>query len=175
VKHVAPGAIVLATVMACSVSSHEPAKTPATRNDQQIINRLTRDIWPAVSTLNGAAMQSSLGQFYAIVDPRTGDAQKVRETVEKLGQQGRYDPQTQTTHMNDGLTVAHAEIRAVRDNTATLDVCYTYTHSWYRNIENTQHAPGASQAIVELANVNNAWYLKDITDDHVVPSCVATQ
>lgn len=172
-KHAAPLAVLLATVVACSTSTNEPAKATPTVNNQQIINRLTHDIWPAVSAYNGQPTQGSAGaqQFHAIVDPNTGGAGNLRDVVQKLGQQGQYDPQTRTTHMNDGLTVAHAEVQATQGDTATLDVCYTYTHSWYVNIENTQHGPGASQATVQLVNVNNTWYLNDITDDHVVPSC----
>lgn len=97
----------------------------------------------------------------------------LRDAVQKLGQQGQYDSATQTSHANDGLAVAHADVQAVHDNTATLSVCYTYDHSWYVNIQNTQHAPGASEATVQLVNANNSWYLHSIANDHVVPSCGA--
>lgn len=39
--------------------------------------------------------------------------------------------------------------------------------------EDTQLAPGASEVIVELVNVDNAWYLRSVTNDHVVPGCRA--
>jgi hypothetical protein len=169
-------AIPLATVLACSTSISEPATAVPTVNDQQIINRLTHDIWPAVSKFNGQPTQESAGaqQFHAIIDPNmraTGSYMELREAIKTLGQQGQYDPQTQTTHSNDGLAVAHAAVQSVQGDIATLDVCYTYTHYWYVNVENMQHAPGASDAAVQLANVNNTWYLRGITNDHVVPSC----
>jgi hypothetical protein len=160
-------AIPFATVLACSTSTNESAKAVPTVNDQQIINRLTHDIWPAVSLYNGDPAQRSLGQLSAITDPTVSLA----DAVQKLGQQGQYDPQTKTIHYNDGLTVAHAEVQEVQGNTATLDVCYTYTHYWYVNVEDTQHAPGASDATVQLVDVNNTWYLHSITNDHVVPNC----
>jgi hypothetical protein len=169
-------AIPLATVLACSTSTNESAKAAPTVNDQQIINRLTHDIWPAVSKFNGQPTQESAGaeQFHAIVDPNmraTGSYMELRESIKGLGQQGQYDPQTQTTHSNDGLTVARADVQSVQGDAATLDVCYTYTHNWYIDIRNTQHAPGASDATVQLVNVDNTWYLRSITNDHVVPGC----
>lgn len=167
-------------VLACS-SPGEPAKAEPTVNDQQIINRLTNDIWPAVSAYNLQPTQVSLGaeQFRAIVDPnlRSTDGRDayntLRDGVQKLGQQGEYDAQTQTNHSNDGMTVAHADVQLAQGNSATLSVCYTYTHSWFVYIQDTQHAPGASEATVELVNVNDTWYLHSITKDHVVSSCAA--
>jgi len=169
------------TVLACS-SPGEPAKAGPTVDNQQIVNRLTNDIWPAVSAYNLQPTQVSSGakQFQAIMDPglRSADAgaayDALREAAKKLGRQAEYDPQTKTTHSNDGLTIAHADVQSVQNDTATLNVCYTYTHSWYVNISDTQHAPGASEATVELVDVNDTWYLHGITDDHVVPGCGAS-
>jgi hypothetical protein len=171
--------IPLVTALACS-SPSGPSKADPAVNQQQIISRLTNDIWPAVSAYNLQPTQVSSGanQFNTIIDPslRSADADadaygKLRDAAKKLGQQGQYDPQTQTTNSNDGMTVAHANVQSVHDNTATLNVCYTYNHSWYVDIQNTQHAPGASEATVELVNVNNVWYLHGINGDHVVPNC----
>lgn len=173
-------AIPLVSVLACS-SPGEPAKAEPTVNNQQIITRLTDDIWPAVSAYNLQPTQASAGakQFHAIIDPalQTADAgdafDALRTAVQKLGQQGQYDSATQTTHSNEGLTVAHADVQSVQNNTATVDVCYTYNHSWYVNIQNSQHAPGASEATAQLINTNGTWYLHSITNDHVIPSCGA--
>jgi hypothetical protein len=70
-----------------------------------------------------------------------------------------------------GVTSADTRSEAAADLEL---VCYTYNHVWYVNVENTQHAPGASEATVELVDVNNTWYLRGITNDHVVPSCGAS-
>ncbi|WP_105294549.1 hypothetical protein [Mycolicibacter virginiensis] len=150
-------------------------------NEQQTVNRLTNDIWPAVSLYNLQPSQSSPGavQFSAVIDPhlRSGDAgaayTELRSVARQLGRQGEYDPQTRTTHGNDGMTVAHVDVQSVHNDVATLNVCYTYTHSWYENIADTQRGPGASEATVGLVNVDNTWYLHSITDDHVVPGCGA--
>lgn len=172
-------AVPLVSVLACS-SPGKPAKAePTVDNQQQIVSRLTNDIWPAVSAYNLQPTQVSAGakQFRAIMDPglqsaTAGNAyDALRDAVQKLGQQGQYDSATQTTHSNDGLAVARADVQSVQDNAATLSVCYTYDHSWYVNIQNTQYAPGASEATVQLVNANNTWYLHGITNDHVVPSC----
>ncbi|ULP45912.1 hypothetical protein [Mycolicibacter virginiensis] len=150
-------------------------------NEQQIINRLTNDIWPAVSLYNLQPSQSSPGaeQFRAVIDPnlRSGDTgaayTDLRSAARQLGRQGEYDPQARTTHGNDGMTVAHAQVQSAHDHAAVLNVCYTYTHWWYENIADTQRAPGASEATLGLVNVDNTWYLHSISDDHVVPGCGA--
>ncbi|MUL75720.1 hypothetical protein [Mycolicibacterium sp. CBMA 226] len=174
-------AVPLVSVLACS-SPGKPAKAePTVDNQQQIVSRLTNDIWPAVSAYNLQPTQASPGakQFRAILDPSlqsatAGDAYNaLRDAAQKLGQQGQYDPATQTTHSNDGLAVAHADVQSVQDDAATLNVCYTYDHSWYVNIQNTQHAPGSSEATVQLVKANNTWYLHSIANDHVVPNCGA--
>jgi hypothetical protein len=172
-------AIPLVSVLACS-SPDQPAKAePTVTDNQHIITRITTDIWPAVSAYNLQPTQVSQGakQFRAILDPSllspgAGDAyDALRDAVQKLGQQQQYDPQTRTTHSNNGLTVANADVQSEHDNTATVNVCYTYDHSWYVDVADTHHAPGASEATVALVNVNNTWYLRGITDDHVVPAC----
>lgn len=80
----------------------------------------------------------------------------------------------QTSHYNDGLTLGSVDVRSVKDGAAALNVCYTYNHFWYVNAENTEHAAAASQLTVQLVDMNNNWYLHGITDDHVVPSCGAS-
>lgn len=173
-------AIPFVAVLACS-SPSEPAKADPRVNEQQIINRLINDIWPAVSLYNLQPSQSSPGaeQFNGVIDPnlRSGEASAaytaLRGEARLLGQQGEYDPQDGTTHGNDGMTVAHAEVQSVHNDTASLNVCYTYTHWWYENIADTQRAPGASEATVGLVNIDNTWYLHSITNDHVVPGCGA--
>jgi hypothetical protein len=117
---------------------------------------------------------------HAIIDPElrsvdAGDAYcTLREAVHKLGHQAEYDPHTQTTHSNDGMTLEHTKVQSINDHTATVDACYTYTHSWYVDAQNTQHAPGASEATPALVNVHNTWYLHGVTGDHTVPRCAAS-
>lgn len=45
------------------------------------------------------------------------------------------------------------------------------THYWYVDVGNTRQAPGASVAAVELTEEGDTWYLRSITNDHVVPGC----
>lgn len=165
-------AVPFVAVLACGPTRATPPPAP----NQQIVNRLTDDIWPAVSLYNLQPSQSSLGaeQFNAVIDPhlRSGEPgaayTDLRTAARQLGRQGEHDPQARTTHGNDGMTVAHAEVQSVHNATATLNVCYTYTHSWYEDIADTQRAPGASETTVRLVNVDNTWYLQSITNDHLV-------
>lgn len=69
------------------------------------------------------------------------------------------------------MTVARVDVQSVHNDTATLSVCYIYTHSWYESIAEIQRAPGSSEATVGLVRVDNTWYLHGITGDHLVPGC----
>jgi hypothetical protein len=162
------------TLMACSSPSN-PAKAEPPVNQQQIIDRYTHDIWPAMSAYNADHSQGgpAAKQFFALVEPNLAVEpwSQLRSAAQGLGRQGEYDAQDQTTHSNDGLTLGTVDVQSADHSTATLNVCYTYTHSWYVNADNMNHAPGASDATVQLVNVNNNWFLRGISNDHVVAGC----
>ncbi|ULP48035.1 hypothetical protein [Mycolicibacter virginiensis] len=145
-------------------------------NNQQITDRFTTVIWPAIAAYNENRNQGAppSQQYHAVVDPTDSSATAygpLRDAVWGLGRAGEYESATQTTHGNDGLTLGHVDVQSVQGDTATLNVCYTYTHWWYVNIADTQRATAASEATVGLVNVDHTWYLHSITDDHVVPGC----
>ena len=165
----------IVALLACSSPSNPAKAEPAMR--QQIIDRYTHDIWPAVSAYNADHSQAgpAAKQFFAVVEPNlVGDQfNALRNAAQGLGRQGEIDAKDQTHHSNDGLTLGPVDVQSSNDATATLNVCYTYNHTWYTNADNISHAPGASEATVQLVNANNTWYLHGITNDHVVPSCGA--
>ena len=73
------------------------------------------------------------------------------------------------------MRVVSADVTASTDATAELKICYTYTHSWYILADETQSAPASSEATVQLTKVNKTWYLRSITNDHVVPGCQSSK
>ncbi|WP_157929675.1 hypothetical protein [Mycobacteroides abscessus] len=172
----------LALALACS-SPAESAKADPPVNHQQITDRYTKEIWPAIADYNDNHSQGSAPykKFGSIMDPSllgpdsTGGMLPLMEAAQRLGQQGVYDQQTQTSNYNDGLHLGNVDAVAINGNTATLNVCYTYTHFWYVNSDNTQSRAAVSEATMQLVSVNNAWYLHAITDDHFVSGCTASQ
>lgn len=142
-------------------------------NHNALITRFRGEIWPAVNTYNHHADQSSGNKLLRVTDPN-GASAELHSTIEGLGQSG-YDEQSQTTHYNDEMRVASVDVTASTDKTAELKVCYTYTHYWYILADETQSAPASSEATVQLANVGNTWYLRSITNDHVVPDCQSSK
>lgn len=174
-------AIIFSAVVACSPPG-DPAETRSPVNEQQIIDRFTDDIWPAVEGYRAPAQGSPQNKRWSsIIDPELRSATltvaelntytALRSAGQSLGQ-NRYDSSTRTTHYPDGgLSLANVEVQAVHDNAAELDICYTYTHAWYVNIADVQRSPAASEATIGLVNVDSTWYLRSITDDHVVPGC----
>ena len=176
-----PLVVPLVIVLACSVPGR-PVKAEPLFDDQQIISRLTDDIWPAVTAYNLSPTQVSPGAiaFRGIVDPGLRSPNEVqaydelRDAVQKLGRQGEYDPDTQTTHSNDGMEIRRADVASVQGGATVVSLCYTYIDSSYGDIHNPQKSPGASEASVELVAVNGVWYLHAITDDRTVSGCADT-
>ena len=102
----------------------------------------------------------------------TGDSfNALRSAAATLGRQGAYDPATRLSYFNDGMTAARTDVTAVRDTTATVNVCYAYTEWSSVNLKDRQQSPGAAQATLDLVSVNDTWYLHAISGDHVVPGC----
>lgn len=149
---------------------------------QQILDRFTADIWPAIAARNHDVQAISVGEHFArIIDPTLaearGDFGPIQDTVLKLGQK-QADPVTGQANWNDGLHFSHAEVTAVthaESAIASLTVCYTYTHRWNENTagRNDLSEPAASQMTAELSksSSNGDWFLHKIADDHVVPAC----
>lgn len=163
-------------LLACGSPSDSAKAEPPV--NQQIIDRYTHDIWPAMSAYNADHAQAgnAAKQFFAVVDPNLAGGQfnTLRSAAQGMGRQGEYDAQDKTSHYNDGLTLGTVDVQSVNDGAAALNVCYTYNHFWYVTADNTNHAPAASQITIQLLNVNNNWYLHGISNDHVVPSCGAS-
>ena len=166
----------IVALLACGSPSNSAKAEPSV--NQQIIDRYTHDIWPAMSAYNADHAQAGKAakQFFAVADPNlVGDqVDTLRSAAQGMGRQGEYDAQDQTSHYNDGLTLRTVDVQSVKEGAAALNVCYTYNHFWYVNADNTKHAAAASQITVRLVNVNNNWYLHGITNDHTVPSCGAS-
>lgn len=174
-------ALATLTIAACQTGT-TVMPTASSQPPVDVLPAFANTIWPAIAGYN---LHKSQGgpeskQFHDVMDPsiKNGGADTIdaysalREAAQNLGHKG-YDRTTNTHHYNDGITAAHTDIQSASDNTATLNVCYTYTHYWYVNTADAQHAPGASEATVELVNIDNMWHLHAITNDHVVPSCSA--
>lgn len=167
--------IPLFAVLACGAptgpAGADPVDTP------QIVGSVRDTIWPALNAYNGAPTQNSPGsaQFRAVVDPGLrSDVQAygaLQTAAQALGQQAQFDQQTRITHSHDGMALARADVQSSDGNVATVNACYTYTDRQEVNIGNSQQSPAASQATMTLANVDGTWYLRAITDDHVVPGC----
>ena len=168
----------IALLVACSQPNHTATAEPPV-SQQQILDRFTQDIWPATSAYNAEQNQGgpAYTAFGAVIDPAVtdpagpNDLGPLMQAARSLGRQGTYDPATRYSHGNDGLHLADVAVTGVPGTTATLQVCYTYTHYWYVDVANTQQAPGASEATVELSGQGDTWYLRSITDDHVVDGC----
>lgn len=167
----------MVVLLACSSPSN-PAKAEPTVNHQQIIDRYTHDIWPAMSAYNADHAQagSAAQQFAAVTEPSLPADQfnALRKAAQGLGRQGEYDAQDQTSHYNDGLTLGHVDVQSAQADDATLVVCYTYEHYSYVDVSDTRHVAAASEVSVKLKNVVDTWYLAGIDDDRPVPNCDAS-
>jgi hypothetical protein len=165
----------IATVLACSSPCGAAKAAPPPADQPNVVDRYTRDIWPAVAAYNADHAQGGPASqaFTATLAPDMNADQfgKLRDAAQALGRMWEHDQGAQTTHYNDGLHLSTVDTQNITSETATLDVCYTYTHYWYVDIADTHQAPGASEAIFGMSNQGGSWLLGSISNDHVVPSC----
>lgn len=166
----------VAALLACS-SPTEPTAPPV--DPRAILDRFTRDIWPAVVAFNADAEPihkpyATLGTFMA--DNAFEHRIRLYEAAADLG----YPPEndrggSETMSGNDGLHLRTVDVQKVQRENVNVDVCYTYTHYWSVRRQGTlgdsQHAPGTSEVAFGLYNRGDMWMLNSIINDHVVASC----
>ncbi|SIA36776.1 hypothetical protein [Mycobacteroides abscessus] len=160
-------------IVGCSPTQPTPTTVATTkdapRDTSGIVRRFTDDIWPAIAQYG--PYQAAANKFRLVVDPAVlPHESQLTNSVEALGGAG-YDGATQTTSSHDDLRLVATDVTGVNGSKATLTACYSYVYSSYVNIADKKDVPRSSEATVELANVNNAWYLHSITNDHIVPGC----
>lgn len=148
---------------------------------QQIVDRFTTDIWPAIVGRNHFDGQNSPkdNRFHSVLDPNVnqtnGDYGRLMDAVEKLGQIRLTREQNSN---NEGLNLNRVKLDAItpaEPTIATLTVCYTYTHVWddYVNGQDNLREQAASEVNIELnkAPGTATWMLHKVFGDRVVPAC----
>lgn len=160
-----------------------PAPAPAATagpDQQAVLQRFTHDIWPAVAAYNASPYQGNPGgvnpayaQYQTVIDKDidTDTWGKLRAAVQHLGVIQEGDQTHGPIMRDDELRMAGANITAFNAPNATVQACYTFTARSYQGTQPIE-TPSAEQATFELHKTDN-WYLRAITDDHVVPSCHA--
>ncbi len=107
----------IVALLACGSPSNSAKAEPSV--NQQIIDRYTHDIWPAMSAYNADHAQAGKAakQFFAVADPNlVGDqVDTLRSAAQGMGRQGEYDAQDQTSHYNDGLTLRTVDVQSVKE------------------------------------------------------------
>lgn len=167
-------------------SEPTPVATTTVADTQGVIPRFTNDIWPAINAYNSDVSQGSPGyqQWTGIIAELDADQYgQLRGATQKLGTVREADQTHSSIHQNgEGLFLADTSLAALDSAKATLQICYTYTASTRRTINDPRiETPAASEATVELRKKYDPelrkkvdWYLSAITDDHVVPGCSAS-
>jgi hypothetical protein len=169
----------VAALLACSSPNNPAALSTPPVNPRVILDRFTRDIWPAVAAFN--ADPEPIHKPYAalatlMADNSIGPSIRLYNEAGDLG----YPPENdrggaETMAGNDGLHLHAVDVQKIQGDTADLNVCYTYTHYWSvrRNgtLGDSQHAPGTSAATFGLYSRGGTWTLHSIINDHVVANC----
>jgi hypothetical protein len=160
------------SLLVCCASGGQAAAQPAV-SQQQIVDRFTADIWPAMVGYGTAPDQGSPASVALdnVIDPGLdpGARTSLLDAVLDLNIVQVAD----TTH--DQISTENVQLGSASVNTetvtgASLDVCYTYTALAYGTSSQPQRSPGASHMTVTL-NKTDTWFLHSITNDHVTPSC----
>ncbi|SLD20816.1 Uncharacterised protein [Mycobacteroides abscessus subsp. massiliense] len=142
-----------------------------------IIARFTNEIWPVMNQYSPD--QAGMTRLTRIVDPNlppdalNGD---IGTALINMLRGSGYDAKNEFAHHRSDPKIANVDITAIGSGTATLKLCYKYIHVWYRYADDPHNeAPESSEANIELAQVNNVWYLHSVTNDHVVPDCQSSK
>lgn len=137
-----------------------------------IIARFTNEIWPVMNQYSPD--QAGMTRLSRVVDPNLPpDALNGSIGAALIDMLRGSD-----NDYRSGPKVSNVSIDAMDSNKAKLNVCYAYGHTRYQsandlNLNNL--TPESSEANIELARVNNVWYLHSITNDHVVPGCTSNR
>jgi hypothetical protein len=166
------------TTASTVVSTAAPG--PATdASRQEILQRFTHDIWPAVVAYNGEGpSQGGPGnkRWAAITDQGiTTDAwNALRDAVPHLSVVSDGDNTHGPVTASDALRANDTHVSALDPPNATVQVCYTFTAvSYPSDAAHPQYSPAASEADFHLHKTDN-WYLNAITNDRAVSGCGAT-
>ena len=118
----------IAVLVACS-QPNQPATAEPPVNTQQILDRYTQDIWPAISAYNAEQNQGgpAYTAFGAVIDPALQDPAgpaglglgPLMAAARGLGRQGTYEPATKTSHSNDGLQLGTTTLTAASASAST--------------------------------------------------------
>lgn len=176
-KRTIAAALLALAVAGCTPAQPAPTTVATTKDAPRdaagITARFTNDIWPAIAQYG--PYQAAANKLRPVVDPAVLDHEsQLTDSIQALGGAG-YDAATQTTSAADELRLVSTDVTAVDGAKATLTACYSYTFSSYVNIADKKNEPRSSEATVELASVNNVWYLHSIANDHVVPNCASSK
>lgn len=177
-------AAILSTAVATLLAACHPAQSvpasadPTTVQDTDgVIARFTNDIFPGATawSYGGGQDGTPAKKFRAVVDPST--SLDVHDKVMNLGVVKDADgdfvsgPDNTLDSPTYGLHLTSTSLTSLKDSSAFIVGCYTYTDVYYPNGgKKPATRPGASEATFALHKTDN-WYLSDITDDHVVPGC----
>ncbi|WP_079632256.1 hypothetical protein [Mycobacteroides abscessus] len=145
--------------------------------DPAIIKRFTDVIWPTMNQYG--PYQAGMARLSPVVDPNLpGGAwnQELGGAIVNMLRGNGYDANNEWAHYREDPKISNVSITANTATNATLKLCYSYTHVWYRyQSDPHQTAPESSEADIQLANVGNTWYLHSISNDHVVPDCQSSK
>jgi hypothetical protein len=169
----------VAALLACGSPSQPAAPSAPPADPRAILERFTRDIWPAVAAFN--ADSEPIHKPYEalatiMADNSLRPSIRIYEAAGALG----YPPENsqdgaETMAGNDGLHLRSVDVQNVQGDTANLLACYTYTHYWSIRrqgfLGDSQHAPGTSEATFGLYNRGGTWMLDSIINDHAVANC----
>ncbi|SKF91462.1 Uncharacterised protein [Mycobacteroides abscessus subsp. bolletii] len=143
--------------------------------DPTIIARFTNDVWPAMNSFSPD--QAGAARLSKVADPSIGGWDfELQDAILNMLRGSGYDANNEWAHYREDPKIVNVNIAAITATNATLKLCYTYTHVWYRyQADPHNKAPESSEADIQLSNVNNVWYLRSITNDHVVPDCQSSK
>ena len=171
-------AIALTACSSQNPTHADPTGGGSVADKEGVITRFTNDIWPAVEGYRAPGQGSpNSKRFWSVLDStlpvdsyggNVDSLDGIRDAAFHLGKVGdAITPQSFPD--GNGLHLVRASVSSLNGADAAVVACYTFT-SLRMDAPTDPGTPTTSEATFGLHKTDN-WYLRSITNDHVVPGC----
>lgn len=167
---------IMLLLTACAATTKAKPDAP---QDPALMKRFVNVIWPTILNFryygqgdpqSPPGPGSGMAKFNSVVDV-TGQTGNVKIAAQGIGE--ILDSQGVSTGETDHMALAATTISSLTAGDATVIACYTYNFTvrseWPH--ANDHPVPGASEVTFTLHRGGDDWLVRNITNDHVVPSC----
>jgi hypothetical protein len=172
VKTIVAVALALIATACTPATPAKPSPSTDVPQNPALIARFTNVIWPTIITYryygqgdpqNPPGPDSSMAKFQSVIDVGSATG-----SVKHNAQDLPHDPNGRVQH----YALENATISSLSATDADIVACYTYDFTAYLPYPQPDPPPvRRASEVTFVLHKSDDWLVRDITNDHVVPSC----